>query len=256
MEHITSRSNRLLVHLRKLGTSGAYRRERGTFLCDGGKLLEEALGWGAEIEALLCAEGTVPPPLPPTVRAASVPWDVLRSVSPLETPQDILFSVKYPARPLPEVWTGGMVLDGVQDPGNVGTILRTADAFGAPGLLLLPGCADPFGPKAVRASMGAVFRLGAWSVSLEQLGAILRRSALPLIGAALGEHSYEVETMPRPAMTAVGSEGRGLSGAVLALCDGTVRIPMRQRCESLNAAMAAAVLLWEQRPRAFGKEQG
>ena len=132
------------------------------------------------------------------------------------------------------------------DGGNVGTILRTADAFGADGLFLLPGCADPYSPKTVRASMGAVFRCPVWQCAPDDLKRTLDSSAIPLYGAALREDTVDARTVryDRSAI-AIGSEGRGLSPEVLDLCNATVRIPMEPRCESLNAAIAAAVLLWE-----------
>lgn len=248
MERLTSRANPLLAHLRRLGASRSYRRERGEYLCDGGKLLEEALRWSAPITALV-TDGSVPlPPLPEAVRAAEVPADVLKSVSPLDTPQRVLFSVRIPESAPPEVLEGRtyLVLDGLQDPGNLGTILRTADAFEADGVFLLPGCADLWNPKTVRSSMGAVFRLPAWSCSLEELHALAEEAGLPLAGSALREDTPDLrEADLRRAVILVGSEGRGLSGAALALCAQTVRIPMGPRCESLNAAAAAAVLLWE-----------
>ena len=139
-----------------------------------------------------------------------------------------------------------MLLDGVQDPGNVGTILRTLDAFDADGLLLTGGCADPYGWKAVRSSMGAVFRRPIYFGSPEELAALLHRSGLPLYGAALREDTVDARQADYTrCVLAIGSEGRGLSREVLDLCDQTIRIPMSDRCESLNAAIAAAVLLWE-----------
>ena len=121
-----------------------------------------------------------------------------------------------------------------------------ADAFGADGLLLLPGCADLFNPKTVRASMGALFRLPVWRCTLAELRTLGERSGLPLLGSALGADAADVRRAGlERAVTLIGSEGRGLSGGALAICGGTVRIPMRERCESLNAAAAAAVLLWE-----------
>ena len=139
-----------------------------------------------------------------------------------------------------------VLLDGVQDPGNVGTILRTLDAFDADGLLLTGGCADPYGWKAVRSSMGAVFRRPIYSGTPEELAALLHRSGLPLYGAALREDTVDARQADYTRCTlAIGSEGRGLSREVLDLCDQTIRIPMSDRCESLNAAIAAAVLLWE-----------
>ena len=139
-----------------------------------------------------------------------------------------------------------MVLDGVQDPGNVGTIWRTADAFDCDGLVLLPGCADPYGPKTVRASMGAVFRRSVWTCTAQELAEVLQRSDIPLYGAALRDDTLDARAVDYSrAALAIGSEGRGLTDEVLSLCRKTIRIPMAERCESLNAAIAAAVLLWE-----------
>jgi TrmH family RNA methyltransferase len=108
------------------------------------------------------------------------------------------------------------------------------------------GCADLYNPKTVRATMGAVFRCPVWSCGLEELQNLLTASALPLYGAALRDDTVDVRAVDysRCAL-AIGSEGKGLSQELLAICDKTVKIPMRSHCESLNAAIAAAVLLWE-----------
>lgn len=123
---------------------------------------------------------------------------------------------------------------------------RTADALGADGLLLLPGCADPFSPKTVRASMGACFRLPVWELGREALLPTLDQAGLPLYATALRADTEDVRRadLSRCAVV-IGSEGRGVSPETLALCGKTLKIPMRDRCESLNAAVAAAVVLWE-----------
>ena len=247
-ERITSRTNPLMSRIRRLAVSRSFRRETGEFLGDGVKLLEEAARWGAPLTAVVYTPGTALPALPAGVRLVEVPADVMRSVSPMEAPQGALFLARMPRQELPESLPGRryLALEGVQDPGNVGTILRTADAFGADGLLLLPGCADLYNPKTVRSSMGALFRLPAWSCTLPQLEALAERAALPLLGAALRADTVDVRRADlRRGIVLVGSEGRGLSAGALAACDRTVRIPMSERCESLNAAAAAAVLLWE-----------
>ncbi len=248
MEQITSRSNALLRHMRRLGSSSSYRREQGEFLCDSPKLLEEALKWHASVLTVACTRGMVLPPLPEGIRAVEVPEDVMSSVSPMKTPQGVVFTCRIPAMELPQTLTGRryVVLDGVQDPGNVGTVLRTADAFACDGLLLLPGCADPYSPKTVRATMGALFRSDVWLCTAQNMAQVLKRSEIPLYGAALRHDTVDVRTVDYSrAALAIGSEGRGLSEEVLGLCDQTIRIPMEGRCESLNAAVAAAVLLWE-----------
>lgn len=246
MEHITSRHNPLMGHIRRLAGSAAYRWETGEFLCDSPKLLQEALLWQAEITAVVTISPL--PRLPEHIRQVQVPEDVMASISPVKTPQGVLFTCRLPQAPLPRSLTGRryVLLDGVQDPGNVGTILRTLDAFDADGLLLTGGCADPYGWKAVRSSMGAVFRRPIYSGTPEELAALLHRSDLPLYGAALREDTVDARQADYTrCVLAIGSEGRGLSREVLDLCGQTIRIPMSDRCESLNAAIAAAVLLWE-----------
>ena len=255
MERITSRKNPLLEHMRRLD-SAAFRRQQGEFLCDSPKLVEEALRHGARVLAVAVSDGVEPPEgLDASVRCAAVPPDVMASISPMRTPQGMLAVCRLPDTALPEMLPGSryVVLDGVQDPGNVGTVLRTADAFGCTAALLLPGCADLYSLKTLRASMGAVFRLRAYTVDADALRALLTAANLPLYGAALRHDTVDVRRRDlRRCAIAVGSEGRGLSDTVLALCDETLRIPMADHCESLNAAAAAAVLLWE----AYRAEEG
>lgn len=248
METITSRQNPLCTHLRKLSSSAAYRRQCGEFLCDSPKLLQEALLWGSELHTVVVTAGTEAPPLPKGVRLVEVPADVMRSVSPMETPQGTLFTCAIHTEPLPETLAGRryVVLDTLQDPGNVGTILRTADAFHADGMFLVNGCANLYNPKTLRATMGAVFRCPVWTVGVEELSALLKRSGIPLYGAALREDTLDARQADYSRCAiAIGSEGRGLTDAVLAVCDRTIKIPMSEHCESLNAAAAATVLLWE-----------
>ena len=248
METITSRQNPLCTHLRKLSSSAAYRRQCGEFLCDSPKLLQEALLWGSELHTVVVTAGTEAPPLPKGVRLVEVPADVMRSVSPMETPQGTLFTCAIHTEPLPETLAGRryVVLDTLQDPGNVGTVLRTADAFHADGMFLVNGCADLYNPKTLRATMGAVFRCPVWTVGAEELSALLKRSGVPLYGAALREDTLDARQADYSRCAiAIGSEGRGLTEGVLALCDQTIKIPMSEHCESLNAAAAATVLLWE-----------
>ena len=248
METITSRQNPLCTHLRKLAASGSYRRRAGEFLCDSPKLLEEALLWQGDLHTVVSTAEAPLPPIPEGVRYVQVPEDVMRSISPAQTPQGVLSVCGMRPRPLPERLEGKryMVLDGVQDPGNVGTILRTADAFHADGVLLVNACADLYNPKTIRASMGAVFRCPVWTCGTDGLWTLLTRSGLPLYGAALRADTVDARLLDYSRCAiAIGSEGKGLSRELLAVCGQTARIPMSQHCESLNAAAAAAVLLWE-----------
>lgn len=249
MEHITSRQNPLMVRIKKLGHSRARRREEGAFVCEGPKLIEEALKWGADVEAILAAEGhSLPQGLAGEIRQVEVPDSLLRAVSSVETPQGLLAVCRAPSLAPPDKLTGGryLVLDGVQDPGNLGTIWRTADAFGADGVLLVNGCADPWSPKTIRATMGACFRLPAWEAELENVRTLLDRADIPLYATALRADTVDLRDVDlKRAAVMIGSEGQGISEKAMTLCRRTIKIPMRARCESLNAAMAAGIVLWE-----------
>ncbi len=248
MEQITSRKNPLITHIRKLISDRAYRRESGEFLGDGTKMLEEAVRWNAPLTCVVHSTGTQLPTLPAGVRVVQVPEDVMASISPMKAPQGALFLCGMPGQDVPQKLPGQryMVLDGVQDPGNVGTIWRTADALGTDGLILTGECADPWNWKTVRATMGACFRLPVHEVKRQDLPALLERSGLPLYATALREDTLDLRDadLSRCAVV-IGSEGRGVSEEMLAMSKKTLKIPMRERCESLNAAAAAAVVLWE-----------
>lgn len=247
-ERITSRANPLIARVRRLNSRRAFRREEGVFAAEGPKLLAEALRWGAEIETVIAAAGAELPDLPQTVRVAEVPDSLLAFVADTESPQGVVFLCKGKSLAIPDRIAGErwLVLDGVQDPGNLGTVWRTADAFGADGLILCHGCADPWSPKTVRATMGAVFRLPVYESTLEAAAERLAQAGVPLYAAALREDTADVRAVPLDrAAVIIGSEGRGVSDLALTLCQKTVKIPMRERCESLNAAVAAAVALWE-----------
>lgn len=248
MEQITSRKNPLITHIRKLIADRAYRRECGEYMGDGTKLLAEAVKWNAPLTCVVHTAGTALPDLPADLRVVEVPGDVMESVSPMKTPQGALFLCRMGEQEAPEKLTGQryLVLDEVQDPGNVGTIWRTADALGADGLLLTDGCADPWNHKTVRATMGACFRLPVYEVKRQELSTLLERSTLPLYATALRKDTLDLrEADLKRCAVVIGSEGRGVSEEVLVMSEKTLKIPMRERCESLNAAAAATVVLWE-----------
>ena len=220
-------------------------------LCDSPKLLREAELWGQGIRTILYTEGTDIFPFMPEdtcVRVIQVTDSVMESVSPMKTPQGVVFSCSSMLHRPPEELEPGryLVLDRVQDPGNVGTILRTADAFDCGPVFLLPGCADVNNPKTIRAAMGVHFRMAIYQSNLEELTALLEKAGIPMYAAALGENTADLRELDLSnAAVVIGSEGRGVSQAVLEACAGTLKIPMSERCESLNAAAAAAVILWE-----------
>ncbi len=243
---VTSRKNPGILHVRRLGSDREYRRESGEFVCCGEKLLREALEHGAEIRAVFREPGTAEGMCPAGVPEHVVPEDVLASASPFRTSPGVLFTCAIPAEGEKTLSGGEVILETVQDPGNVGTVLRTANAFGVPAVVLTGDCADVYNPKAVRASMGAVFRETVVAMTLEELREA--SGSVRILGAALGEGCEDVRRADLSgAAVAIGSEGRGLSAELLEICAGRIRIPMRPECESLNAAAAAAVVLWEMR---------
>ena len=245
VEHITSRKNPLILRLRALGADGAFRRAEGEYLCDGAKLLTEALDKGAELRCVLwkVAAGTVA--LPEDVRQYTVPADLFDYVSPMKNSPGPLFTLAIPPEPEP-VFQRAILLENVQDPGNVGTVLRTAAAMGVDTVLLCGACADVYSPKAARATMGAIFREKLIRCTAEEARTLTDRNGLRLYGAALSPRAADIRALPlKKAVVAIGSEGRGLSEELLALCDGELIIPMSAGSESLNAAVAAAIVLWE-----------
>ena len=243
MERLTSRKNPLIVHMRALGADKSYRHAHGEFLCDGTKLLGEALRWGAEITALLWASDPVEALACPV--QFRVDQSLLDYVSPLKNAADVVFSVRI--RPWDDAAPGRtLVLETIQDPGNLGTILRTANALNIDTVVLTGSCADVYNPKTIRATMGAVFRQRWLEMDLDALRAYLSANGMKLYGAALSDASRDVREVDlHDAAIAVGSEGQGLSRPLLSLCAGEVIIPMNPQCESLNAAVAAAILMWE-----------
>ena len=160
--------------------------------------------------------------------------------------QRLLSMVQTPVEQLPRV--DKTIADIEREQGvSYAPLQRQAVALAADsGVLLLTGCADPYSVKTLRSSMGAVFRMPVWCTDAAAMRQRLTAAGLPLYGAALRDDTEDVRALDlRRCAIAIGSEGRGLTEQVLAMCDKTVRIPMQAHCESLNAAMAAAVLLWE-----------
>lgn len=245
VERITSAKNPLIRHVRQLLSSRDYREECGEFAAEGWKLLEEALRWYPHFTAVVVTENTTLPALPPQTRVVCVPQSLMQSLSAMRTPQGVVFALRLPERKEPELHPGMLLLDRIQDPGNLGTILRTADAFDIP-VVLTNGCADPFSEKTVRASMGAVFRTPPQTLALPKLLQICAEKKLPLAATALSPTALDIrEVSLADKLAVIGSEGQGICSELLAASQTQVIIPMSERCESLNAAVAAALVLWQ-----------
>ncbi len=244
MEKLSSRQNKIIAHVRKLGSDKSYRYEHGEAVCDGIKLLREAIMWGVEITAVLWA-GEPAFALPEGVRQYSVSQELIDYASPLKNSQGALFTFRMPSWPEKEPGRC-LVLETVQDPGNLGTILRTANALNMDSVILTGDCADIYNPKTIRAAMGAVFRQKVLRMERSGMREYLSAYGMKLYGAALSEESQDIRRIGlEKAAVAIGSEGKGLSEEFLTLCDGQVIIPMNEQCESLNAGVAAAIVMWE-----------
>ena len=183
--------------------------------------------------------------MPEHVRLVRVPEDVMESISPMAAPQGAVFLCRMPEKTAFTPRRGMLLLDGIQDPGNLGTILRTADALDVP-VVLSDGCADPYGEKTVRASMGAIFRTQPVQASRAEILSQCRAAGIPLAVTALTADARDIrEAVLSEMAVVIGSEGRGVCADFLEMADRRLIIPMNPRCESLNAAIAATVLLWE-----------
>ena len=246
IQELSSRKNAVIVRLRALAADASFRRAEGEYLCDGRKLLTEALDKGCEIRYVLWKERAEA--CSGLERAAQyvAKAELFDYASPMANSPGPLFTVALPAEEKPRTICRAILLENVQDPGNVGTVIRTAAAMGVETVLLCGACADVYSPKTARATMGAVFRERIIHCTPEEAKALAWASGLPLYGAALSERAADLRGLDlKQAVVAIGSEGRGLSAELLALCDGELIIPMTPGSESLNAAVAASIVLWE-----------
>lgn len=243
-ERIISRKNPLLQQVKRLLASKKEREAAGLFAADGTKLLAEAVRYCPGLDTVILSDG-VEAALPEHVRLVRVPEDVMESVSPMASPQGAVFLCRLPEKVPFAAKRGMLLLDGIQDPGNLGTILRTADALDIP-VGLLEGCADPYSHKVVRASMGAVFRTQVVSTTWAEAKECCASAGIPVAVTALDERAVDIRQADLSAMAAViGSEGQGVRREILEAADKKLIIPMNPHCESLNAAVAAAIVMWQ-----------
>lgn len=246
MERMTSRKNPLITHIKKLQSHPRYRLESGDYLGDGLKLYTEAIQSKAPLHTVVTCDQTIT--IPEGVRAVYVPEDVMETISPMKTPQGVLFLGTAPSTTPPETLPKGryLVLDGVQDAGNVGTLWRTANGLGCDGIFLLEGCAQPWSHKTVRSSMGACFRLPLYQSTVSEITLLATQSHLPLYTTALDPQSRRVDEVDLSScMVVLGSEGQGVSQELLGSCHQTIYLPMSPGAESLNVAVAGGIILWE-----------
>lgn len=237
-EVITSKDNARIKNLRKLHKK-KERSKTGMFLIDGEHLVEEAAGSGQKIHHIIAEEDYTFTFDVSDFEVIHVSAPVLKSLSQLETPQGVMAAVSYVR---PEV-SGKkvLVLDDVQDPGNLGSLIRTADAFGFDRVVASPGTVDPFSDKVLRSAQGSTFHI---SVEVSDIKPVIEDFPGLSIGTSLGDADYLEDIPEEDALLIVlGNEGRGVSGEVLDLVDRKVKIHMPGRSESLNVAIAGGIFM-------------
>lgn len=254
MEIISSRSNGDVRLFRQLLRDKSARDELGRFAAEGDHLCGELIN--SELEAELFAyTRRAEERYPETVRKARekspksvvITEEISEYISDTKSPQGLFIKAKKRKAEIPPDADRILILDGVQDPGNVGTVLRTSEALGIGGTVLLEGCADIYSPKTLRSSMGSVFRLPCVSVgegfvkTLSERGFTVYGAMLDDAAKRLGEFSFS----DRSAVV-IGSEGAGISQRIAKLCGEKIYIPIKS-AESLNAAVAASIIMWEMR---------
>ncbi len=243
MNEILSRRNEIVRHLKRLGADRKYRDSFGEMLCDGKKLLFEALGHGYEVTSVLWTGDKPDIEISGMYRTSR---DIIEYVSPLKTAQNIVFSCKIREK-TKRLMGNSIILENIQDPGNVGAMLRTANAFGVDCVYLLGTCADMYNPKTIRASMGAAFRQDFGNIDYGDIDK-MKKMGIPVYGAALAEDCVSLESVSLSGCSfVIGNEGHGITEELLLNCDKKVIIPINPDCESLNASSAAAVIMWEMR---------
>lgn len=257
-KHITGFSNPTVKYLRSLRDK-KHRKRSGQFLVEGLRLLEDARSSGRLPQTLVMAEGRAPHDLLERLEAEVIAAggevitttpDILSKITGKQNAQSVTgvfdewdTSLAALDRAAAPIWLAAQAL---RDPGNLGTMLRTCDAVGAGGLILIDDCTDPFSAEAVRASMGAVFTVGLAQARWEDFLPWLRGGLGQLIAASLREAvPYRGAAYAAPCFILVGNESQGLPHEYEAACDLRVTMPMRGRADSLNAAVAGAVLAYE-----------
>ena len=254
MRRIESKDNPLIRRLSRLAGERKFRRTQGEMVCEGEKMLREALTSGVAVREVVVGETRqFDPELlaraeAQGARLTEVPESLLARLSNVETPQGLVFVCDQPVFTLERLSQARrlLVLDGLQDPGNLGTILRTADAFALDGIVLCEGCVDPVSPKVVRATMGAIFRIPIVMAKLEETAQWLAQRDIPLYATALREDSVPLTAVSlHRAAVIIGNEGRGVSERGLVLSEKQLIIPMAGRAESLNASIAASIVMYE-----------
>lgn len=247
MNIITSAKNPLIKSLKDL-SSVRGRESAGLYLVEGEVMIREALKCGLKLHSIIATERKVGFAREISPEAVQVPDSIMQAVCDTRTPQGVCAAFEIPSHlPLSALPDKVVALDGVQDPGNVGTIWRTADAAGFEALLIGAGCADPMSPKVQRSAMGSGFRIPiSRTDDLPTALCYLSGAGYSIICSDL--HGADFYSRPNPGKKlalVIGNEARGISEATRAQATMLVKLPMRGGAESLNAAVAAGIMMYE-----------
>lgn len=257
MSSISSPHNDRIKLVRLLQRQAKARRSHQRLVLEGVRLVEDALRTGARPDFVCftaAAAGQIAALLDRARAAGAACYEVteslMRDMADTETPQGVLAVFPWPERPIPAAPELVVVADGWRDPGNLGTLIRTAAAAGVDLVALTPGTVDPFNPKTLRAGMGAQFRVPLAALTWDDVRHRWPDHAVFLADAA-GSTRYDAVDWSRPAILAIGGEAHGLRDAALARPHTLIRIPMVTGAESLNAAVSASILIYEARRHAL-----
>lgn len=252
---ITSSTNPHVQLIRSLQSLRKERDEQHLWVAEGVRLVEEAIVEKWQIEFLaytneLSARGKslIELAKKSLIQSEELSLPLMKSLSDTETSQGLLAIVRQKTLPMPEHLDFVLICDEIRDPGNLGTLLRTASAAGTQSVILTPGTTDPFAPKVLRSAMGAHFRLPIHQMTWQEIDLLChsrgRNISILLSDAEKGESCYETN-LRKPVAIAVGSEAEGVSAEAKKYANGWIKIPMPGKSESLNAAIAASILLFE-----------
>ncbi|KZE39947.1 RNA methyltransferase [Bhargavaea cecembensis] len=249
MKRIESTQNSLVKHWKKLVNTRKERDKTGEFLVEGEHLAEEALKKEGAVLALIFREGITLPDYWETgeVQLIEITSQVEREITDTEHPQGIYAQCRIPevSADEQESWKTLLLIDAVQDPGNIGTMIRTADAAGIDAVILGKGSADPYAPKTVRSAQGSHFHLPVIRGDLQETVLELKSRGIPVYGTALeGAVAYDDPGKGDTFALIVGNEGNGVNPDLLAETDKKLMVPLRGLAESLNVAVATGILLY------------
>ena len=257
MKIIESTSNPIIkkalsLHMRK------NRKKHQQFLLEGMRGIQDMLSEASQIDIILYEKRIASLPGGESlilkwkeagIKSAQVSENIMKKIAETQTPQGVLAIVDLPGYDFNEIIRDShyvLLLDEIQDPGNMGTLIRSAEAAGFDAVIMTPGCTDPFSTKCIRAATGAVLHIPVFELkSTEEAWEKLRQNQYRILGAALEDgKAYTMETYEPPLVLIIGNEARGINSTLQAQMDGAITIPMKGKTQSLNAAIAGSVLMF------------